>query len=107
MERRLNTRQKAVTRVYLRIPGGKLRRCKTANLSPAGVFVEADTLGVPRGQLVDLIFVLGLQPVIKIKRRKAIVAHVSGRGAGMTIDSPEHFRFAASSTANSKDRRLI
>ncbi len=106
MERRLNTRQKAVTRVYLRIPGGKLRRCKTANLSPAGVFVEADTLDVPRGQLVDLIFVLGLQPVIKIKRRKAIVAHVSGRGAGMTIDSPEHFRFAAGSEMGEKDRRL-
>ncbi len=105
MERRLNTRQKAVTRVYLRVPGGRLRRCKTANLSPAGVFVEADSLDLPRGQLVDLIFVLGLQPVIKIKRRKAIVAHVSRRGAGMTIDSPEHFKFAAGSRIR-KDRRL-
>ena len=46
MERRLTTRHRARTTVYLLLPGRKRRLCRARNLSASGVFVETSDLGL-------------------------------------------------------------
>ena len=88
MDRRIGARQRAIAKVYLSYPGLRVQRCKTSNLSFNGVFVETpDAALITRGKQVDLIFAIDLGDVIKLHRRKAIVAHVSRNGAGMTIEN--------------------
>ena len=49
MERRLHTRHRARTTVYVVMSGRKSRICKAKNLSANGVFVETDdTTGLAR-----------------------------------------------------------
>lgn len=87
MDRRTGARQRAIAKVYLSHPGLRIQRCKTSNLSFNGVFVETpEAARITRGKQVDLIFAIDLGDVIKLHRRKAIVAHVSQHGAGMTIE---------------------
>ena len=45
MERRLHTRHRARTTVYVVMSGRKSRICKAKNLSANGVFVETENLG--------------------------------------------------------------
>jgi len=45
MERRLHTRHRARTTVYVVMSGRKSRICKAKNLSANGVFVETETSG--------------------------------------------------------------
>ena len=52
MERRLHTRHRARTTVYISVAGRK-SLCKAVNLSATGVFIETSNLGLRKGQHVD------------------------------------------------------
>ncbi len=85
MERRLLERNKVSTTVYLSVPGGKFRRCRARNLSAMGVFLELDSLGLPAGSVVNLVFAVTLDDTVRLHRRKAVVAHVHENGAGLMM----------------------
>src|ERR1700677_1807176 len=86
MERRLHTRHRARTTVYVIMSGRKSRICKAKNLSANGVFVETENLGLRKGQQVQLAFAINLGLVTKIHRRTAIVAHVARGGTGLMME---------------------
>ena len=83
MERRLHTRHRARTTVYLTVPGGKRKLCKAVNLSATGVFIQTSNLGLRKGQHVELAFAINLGAITKLHRRTAVVAHVSRGGTGL------------------------
>lgn len=85
MERRLLERNKVSTTVYLSVPGGRFRRCQARNLSAMGVFLELESLGLPAGSVVNLVFAVALDDTIRLHRRKAVVAHVHDDGAGLMM----------------------
>ena len=58
MERRLHTRHRARTTVYVIMPGGGRRLCRAVNLSANGVFVRTTALGLRKGQHVELAFAI-------------------------------------------------
>lgn len=87
MERRLHTRHRARTTVYLSVPGRDGRLCRAHNLSANGVYVETRNLGLHTGEIVELAFAINLGKVTKIHRRRAVVAHVSGGGTGLRMHS--------------------
>jgi len=87
MERRLHTRHRARTTVYISVPGRGGRLCRAHNLSANGVFIETRNLGLAKGTTVELAFAINLGKVTKIHRRQAIVAHVSHGGTGLRMDS--------------------
>ena len=87
MERRLHTRHRARTTVYILLPDGKRRLCRAINLSATGVFFRTAGLGLRKGQHVDLAFAIDLGAVPKLHRRTAVVAHVSGGGTGLMMDA--------------------
>ncbi len=82
-ERRINLRHKALTTVYLSVPGTGGRRCIARNVSSRGVFVETETLDLMRGTQVELIFAVNLGKVTRIHRRPAEIAHINIKGAGL------------------------
>ena len=87
MERRLHTRHRARTTVYLSVGGRSGKLCRAHNLSANGVFVETRNLGLAKGTIVELAFAINLGKVTKIHRRQAIVAHVSQGGTGLRMES--------------------
>jgi hypothetical protein len=87
MERRLHTRHRARTAVYVAIPGRQGKLCRARNLSANGVFIETENLGLKKGATVHLAFAINLGVVTKIHRRTAIVAHVSKGGTGLMMES--------------------
>src|SRR5260221_674095 len=100
MERRLHTRHRARTTVYIMMPAGKRRLCRAINLSANGVFIRTASLGLRKGQQVELAFAIDLGAVTKVHRRTAVVAHISG-GAAMhfgdraQIDGESEFHLLA------------
>lgn len=87
MERRLHTRHRARTSVYITTPGGQRRLCRAVNLSATGVFVETTNLGLRKGQHVELAFAIDLGSITKLHRRTAVVAHVSRGGTGLMMEA--------------------
>jgi hypothetical protein len=87
VERRLHTRHRARTIVYIMVPGGRRKLCKAVNLSATGVFIETTNLGLRKGQQVTLAFAINLGAVTKLHRRTAVVAHVSRGGTGLMMES--------------------
>ena len=87
MERRLHTRHRARTSVYVTVPDGRRKLCKAVNLSATGVFIETSNLGLRKGQQVTLAFAINLGTVTKLHRRKAVVAHVSRGGTGLMMEA--------------------
>jgi hypothetical protein len=87
MERRLHTRHRARTTVYISVPGRRGRLCKAHNLSANGVFIQTNNLGLAKGTIVELAFAICLGKVTKIHRRQAVVAHVSHGGTGLKMES--------------------
>jgi hypothetical protein len=75
MERRLHTRHRARTEVFIR-NGDTRTRCKAENLSASGVAIRTDNLGLKVGTVVELAFVINLGAVAKIHRRSATVRYV-------------------------------
>ena len=87
VERRLHTRHRARTTVYITIPGGRKKLCRAVNLSATGVYIQTANLGLRKGQQVELSFAINLGTITKIHRRTAIVAHVSRGGTGLMMDA--------------------
>ncbi len=87
MERRLHTRHRARTVVYISSPGGRGKLCRARNLSANGVFIETSNLGLRKGSTVQLAFAINLGVVTKIHRRTAIVAHITRGGTGLMMES--------------------
>ena len=87
MERRLHTRHRARTIVYIMMPGWRRRLCKAVNLSASGVFLHTSGLGLRMGQRVDLAFAINLGTIVKVHRRSAVVAHISGGGTGLMMEA--------------------
>ena len=87
MERRLHTRHRARTTVYISVRGRGGQLCRAHNLSANGVFIETRNLGLAKGTIVELAFAINLGKVTKIHRRQAIVAHVSHGGTGLRMES--------------------
>jgi len=85
MERRLLERNRVSTTVYLAVPGDRLRRCRARNLSAMGVFLEIESLGLPAGAVVNLVFAVSFNDTIRLHRRKAVVTHVCDEGAGLMM----------------------
>lgn len=57
-----------------------------------GVFLENDKLGLPAGTVVNLVFAVSLGDTVRLHRRKAVVAHVSDRGAGLMMQGRSEIR---------------
>ena len=87
MERRLHTRHRARTIVYITGPGGSRKLCKAVNLSATGVFIETSNLGLRKGQQVVLSFAIVLGVITKLHRRTAVVAHVTSGGTGLMMET--------------------
>lgn len=84
-ERRLLQRNAVSTDVYVSGRGQRPRRFRASNLSALGVFLEGAETGLETGQVVHLVFPVPVQGVIRLHRKKAVVAHVSSRGAGLMM----------------------
>ena len=95
MERRLLERNKVSTTVYLTTPGSGPIRCRARNLSAMGVFLESRMLGLPAGTIVSLVFAVDLGKTVRLHRRKAVVAHVTDRGAGLMMQGRSNVRSMA------------
>jgi hypothetical protein len=95
MERRLLARSRVSTTVYLSVPGGRLQRCRARNLSAMGVFLEMKSLGLPAGTVVSLVFAVRIGDVVRLHRRKAVVAHISDCGAGLMMQARSRVRPSA------------
>jgi hypothetical protein len=87
MDRRLLERNKVSTTVYLSVPGGRFFRCRARNLSAMGVFLEIKALGLPAGTVVNLVFAVNLGQVVRLHRRRAVLAHVTDNGAGLMMQT--------------------
>jgi hypothetical protein len=92
MERRLLERNRVSTTVYVSVPGGRPKRCRAKNLSAMGVFLEINSLGLPAGTVVNLVFAVTLGSTVRLHRRKAVVAHITERGAGLMMQGRSHVR---------------
>ena len=99
MERRLHTRHRARTIVYLIVPGAQRKLCKALNLSATGVFIQTSNLGLRKGQQVELAFAINLGSVTKLHRRTAVVAHVSRGGTGLMMEAYGSLRGGADALA--------
>lgn len=87
VERRLHTRHRARTLVYIIMPDSRRSLCKAVNLSATGVFIRTSGMGLRKGQKVQLAFAINLGAITKVHRRTAVVAHVSGGGTGLMMDA--------------------
>lgn len=85
MERRVLPRNTVSTTVYLSIRGRRSYRCRAKNLSAMGVYLEIKALGLPAGTVVNLTFAVSLGKVVRLHKKKAVVAHVDDIGAGLRI----------------------
>lgn len=84
MERRQSMRKKAPGNVvYLYYRGKRMHRCRTCDISTKGVFVETNSLAVPLGAVVQLVFIIQQGNITKTHRKSAIVTRVADHGAGL------------------------
>ena len=85
MERRLLERNRVSTTVYLATQGSSAIRCRATNLTAKGVFLQINSLGLPAGTEVRLVFAVDLGNTVRLHRRKAVVTHVAKCGVGLTM----------------------
>ena len=85
MERRILERSRVSTTVYLAAPGANTIRCRATNLTANGVYLQTNSLGLPTGTKVSLVFAVDLGNTVRLHRRKAVVSHVARRGAGLMM----------------------
>ncbi len=102
MERRLLERNRVSTTVYLRVPGRRVRRCRARDLSATGVFLELESMELPTGTVVNLVFAVSLDNTVRLHHRKAVVAHVSDDGAGLMMQGRSRRRRPDHSSSQSK-----
>ena len=56
-----------------------------------GVFLEIESLGLPAGTVVNLVFAVSLNDTVRLHRRKAVVAHISSEGAGLMMQGRSRY----------------
>lgn len=84
MERRQSLRKKTPgNTVYMYYRGKRVHRCKTYDISTQGAFIEIQSLAVPLGAVVQLVFIIEHGHLIKTIRKTAIITRVSNLGAGL------------------------
>ena len=84
MERRQSIRKKAPgNTVYMYYRGKRIHRCITYDISTQGAFIETQSLAVPLGAVVQLVFVIQHEHLIKTIRKSAIITRISNQGAGL------------------------
>lgn len=83
-ERRHGQRQPVATDVYIEVDGLRARG-RARNLSPRGVFIEGEYPGLAAGRIVELVFPVPVQGLIRLHRKRAVVAHASTEGIGMRM----------------------
>ena len=83
-ERRCSPRQKVATDVYIDMDGQRLRG-RAVDLSARGVLVAGQHPGLAAGRVVSLVFPIPVQGLIKLHRKRAVVAHVSQHGVGLRM----------------------
>lgn len=84
MERRQSTRKKAPGNiVYLYYRGKRMHKCRTSDISTRGVFVEIESLAIPLGAVVQLVFVIQQETLIRTHRKSAIITRLANHGAGL------------------------
>jgi hypothetical protein len=47
---------------------------------------------LPAGTVVNLVFAVNLGDTVRLHRRKAVVTHVTGTGAGLMMQGRSHVR---------------
>ncbi len=60
-----------------------------------GVFLEIKSLGLPAGTVVNLVFAVNVGGVVRLHRRRAVVAHVNEHGAGLMMQARTRSRPSA------------
>ncbi len=86
MERRLNVRHKARTKVHIRTEGKTARLCQAVNLSATGVAVITEEMGLRTGMICELSFAVNLGAVVKIHKRYARVVYVKNGITGFMME---------------------
>ncbi len=84
-ERRHTGRSEVATDVYIDVDGIR-HRGRAINLSPSGVFIAGVQPDLDAGRVVDLVFPVPVQGLIRLHRKRAVVAHTSARGIGMRME---------------------
>ena len=87
IERRLHTRHRARTKVYIRCDGKPAKMCQALNLSASGVAVKTEAMALPLGAIVDLSFAIELGTVVKIHKRCARVVHIHSGVTGFAMEA--------------------
>ncbi len=83
-ERRHAERSPVATHVYIDV-GGTRRRVRAVNLSPRGVFIAGMHPELETGTLVNLVFRVPVDGLIRLHRKRAVVTHASVRGVGLRM----------------------
>lgn len=84
-ERRHTQRNEVATDVYIDVDGIR-HRGRALNLSARGVFIAGVQPGLDTGRVVELVFPVPVQGLIRLHRKRAVVAHASLRGIGMRME---------------------
>lgn len=87
MEHRLSMRKPIRVDVSIYYPPLGLIKGRTRDISLAGMFVETPGTELPKSASLDVAFVINGQSSPKLQRVRALVARVSGEGAGLMFDS--------------------
>ncbi|TVS08754.1 MAG: hypothetical protein EA417_22025 [Gammaproteobacteria bacterium] len=84
-DRRRSGRNRVATDVFL-IVDGERRLHRASNLSARGVFIEGAGIDLLPGHHIELVFPLPVGGIIKLHRKRGIVAHVSAAGTGLRLE---------------------
>lgn len=83
-ERRHAERRPVATHVHIDV-GGTRKRARAINLSSRGVFIAGQHPELAAGTLVELVFHVPVQGLIRLHRKRAVVTHASVRGVGLRM----------------------
>ncbi|NGP53661.1 PilZ domain-containing protein [Thioalkalivibrio sp. XN8] len=83
-ERRHAQRRPVATNVHIDV-GGIRKQARALNLSARGVFIAGQHPELATGTLVELVFHVPVQGLIRLHRKRAVVTHATARGVGMRM----------------------
>lgn len=90
LERRLHSRHKARSDVYVQTPAGNIH-CRAVNLSATGVGLQSITgtpLALTVGVTYRITFALNFDRMVKLHRRSATVKYIRNGIIGMQMEFP-------------------
>lgn len=83
-ERRHVERRPVATDVHIAVAGIR-KRARALNLSSRGVFIAGLHPELERGTLVELVFHVPVEGLIRLHRKRAVVTHASAQGVGLRM----------------------